>query len=77
MRTDKLHSSCEGLRFGVVESAKRICERVQHRNDEPCSTCVYNVALLHAEFLSRLPAGVQGMPFGDLSAAIRFAALDA
>ena len=71
------HDSRTFIRTGIIESAKRICIQVEHLSDAPCSTCVYNVAQLHAEFLGRLPMNIQAMPPAALCAAIRFAALDA
>ena len=80
MRNGKLKVTCDPrafIRTGIIESAKRICIQVEHQSDLPCSTCVYNMANLHAEFLSQLPTNIQAMPSVALCAAIRFAALDA
>lgn len=65
------------IRSCVVESAKRLCDQVQHPLDKPCNTCVYNAALMHAEFLSRLPTAIQALPQAALCAAILSAGLDA
>lgn len=65
------------MRSCVVESAKRFCDKVHTHQDEPCSTCVYNVSIAHAEFLSALPPETKMLPLDELCAAIRSAGWDA
>lgn len=66
-----------GLRSYVVDSAKRICQRVEENAaEQPCSACIWNVSQLHAHFLDSLPSSCSRMTPEALCSMIRSAGFD-
>lgn len=64
------------LRSCLIESARLMCQRVEHEDDMPCSECIYNVSRLHAKFFRRLPEDVLSLPMAQVYQAILSAGVD-